>query len=79
MAPSTTRAVENEEYDEDEDDNDPFDDSRAASADEEYIGPGSDTDDYYNDHPSHTMNERHPQHGDSSSSQMNNISHAGQA
>lgn len=53
---STTRAVENEDYD------DPFDDSRAASLTDDEgrrsYGSGSDTadEDYYNDHPSHTIN-----------------------
>lgn len=81
-APSTTQAVENENYNENddaEDDDDPFDDSRAALTDEEYTGPGSDTEDYYNDHPSHTIHQQDLQNNYDSSerdSQVNNISHA---
>lgn len=50
MAPSTTRAVENEDYEDD-----PFDDSQAALSDSEHHGQNDDSDDYYNDQPSQTI------------------------
>jgi hypothetical protein len=76
VPPSTTRAVENEDYD------DPFDDSQAALTDDDsYDGPASDTDDHYNVIPSSTMNSAHPGFDEDEddvdrSSQINNVSHA---
>lgn len=73
-APSTTRAVENEDYQDD-----PFDDSQAALSDSEYTAHGSDADVYYNAHPSHTIQGHSPSRENSSYSQDSNMSQGASA